>query len=381
MIALLKLTRICAAGALTLCAVGLAACDETEESCQPGPGIACTYMGTSLAGLGDDGLDPRETELYLPQDVTVASDGTVYVIDWNNHRIRTVQDGVAVTVVGTGYLGDAPAGTATDVSLNHPTHITEMPDGKIIISAWHNSKILQYDPATSYVEPICGTGARSYDGDGGPAIDAVLDLPVATALGPDGSLYIADQANQRIRRIDPEGVINTFAGNGIAGFGGDGGPAEEAQISLPGGQAAPPAGRIAVDGDGALYIADSANHRIRKVDADGTMSTLAGDGVHRYAGDGGQATAASLYRPSDVAVDADGNVFIADTDNSCVRKVDPSGVISTVAGICGSPGLGDPGQVATEMNLDRPYGIDLDDDGTLYIADTHNHRIVVVHPE
>lgn len=368
-------------GLLAAGALFMTSCDEPEDRCEPGPGIVCAYMGTSIAGLGDDGLDPRQTDLYLPQDVTVASDGTVYVVDWNNHRIRTVRDGVAVTVVGTGYLGDAPAGTATEVSLNHPTHITELPDGNIIVSAWHNSKILRYDPRTNDVEPICGTGARSYEGDGGPAIDAILDLPVATALGPDGSLYIADQANQRIRRIDPEGIIDTIAGTGVPGFAGDGGPAAEAQISLPGGQAAPPAGRIATDAKGNLYIADSANHRIRKVDTAGMISTVAGDGTPTYRGDGGKAIKASLFRPSDVALDEHGNVFVADTDNSCVRKIDPAGVITTAVGVCGSPGLGDPGVAASEMFLDRPYGIGLDDDGTLYVADTHNHRIVVVHPE
>jgi sugar lactone lactonase YvrE len=370
-----------AASTLLGCALGLAACDEGEKTCDAAPGIACTFMGTALAGLGEDGLDPLQTDLYLPQDVTAAAGGTVYVIDWNNHRIRTVRDGVTVTVVGTGYLGDAPAGTADEVSLNHPTHITEMPDGKIIVSAWHNSKILQYDPASNHVEPICGTGARSYDGDGGPAIDAVLDLPVATALGPDGSLYIADQANQRIRRIAPDGIIDTFAGNGVAGFSGDGGPAIDAQISLPGGQAAPPAGRIATDAEGRLYIADSANHRVRRVDTDGTISTIAGDGTPAYRGDGGPATAASLFRPSDVEVDRDGNVFVADTDNSCVRKIAPDGTISTAVGVCGSPGLGEDGATATEMFVDRPYGIALDDDGTLYVADTHNHRIVAAYPE
>jgi hypothetical protein len=358
----------------------LGACEDAADVCREGPGVACRFMGTDFAGLGDDELSPRETELYLPQDVTVASDGTVYVVDWNNHRIRSVKDGVAVTLIGTGYLGDAPAGQASEVSLNHPTQITEQADGKILVAAWHNSKILSYDPKTDYLEPICGTGARSYEGDGGPAFEAVLDLPVATAIAADGGIYIADQANQRIRKIDPDGIIHTVVGNGIPGFSGDGGPAIDAQISLPGGQAAPPAGRITTDAKGRLYIADSGNHRIRRVELDGTITTIAGDGKPAYRGDGGPATEASLFRPSDVAVDRHGNVFIADTDNSCVRKVDPAGVISTAVGICGSYGAGEEGSHATQTFLDRPYGVGLADDGTLYVADTHNHRIVVVHP-
>jgi DNA-binding beta-propeller fold protein YncE len=215
----------------------LGACEDAADVCREGPGVACRFMGTDFAGLGDDELSPRETELYLPQDVTVASDGTVYVVDWNNHRIRSVKDGVAVTLIGTGYLGDAPAGQASEVSLNHPTQITEQADGKILVAAWHNSKILSYDPKTDYLEPICGTGARSYEGDGGPAFEAVLDLPVATAIAADGGIYIADQANQRIRKIDPDGIIHTVVGNGIPGFSGDGGPAIDAQISRWAGRA------------------------------------------------------------------------------------------------------------------------------------------------
>lgn len=378
----LNLSRVRGCWVVAL-ALACGACDDDGEAerCDPEPGKACVFMGSGIAGLGEDGLAPRETDLYLPQDVTVAPDGTVYVIDWNNHRIRTVQDDVAVTVVGTGYLGDAPAGEATEVSLNHPTHISIAPDGKVIVSAWHNSKILSYDPRTQRVEPICGDGRRAYEGDGGPAEQAVLDLPVATAVAADGSFYIADQANQRIRKVDANGMIDTVVGTGVAGFSGDGGPALEAEISLPGGQAAPPAGRIALDRDGNLYIADTSNHRIRKVSTDGTIETIAGDGTPTYRGDGGPATKASLSRPSDVHVDDEGNVFVADTDNSCVRRIDPQGLISTVVGVCGTPGAGEEGVSGPEMFLDRPYGVAVDDSGVIYVADTHNHRIVAVHPE
>jgi hypothetical protein len=363
---------------LAALAATLAAGCEEDIPCVPGPGVACTFMGTGFAGLGEDDLPLRETELYLPQDVTVGHDGTIYVVDWNNHRIRSVEGDIATTVVGTGYLGDAPAGIATDVSLNHPTHITLKPDGKVIIAAWHNSKILEYDPSSGHVEPICGTGARSYEGDGGPAVTAVLDLPVATALAPDGGIYIADQANQRIRKIDASGIIQTVVGDGVPGDEGDGGPASEARIRLPGGQAAPPAGRIATDAHGNLYIADSGNHKIRKVDHHGNISTLAGTGAPGRQGDGGPALHAQLFRPSDVEVDGAGNVYIADTDNSCIRRVDSTGTMTTVVGICGSPGLGHDGAPPETMLLDRPYGLGLGDDGMLYVADTHNHRIVAL---
>jgi hypothetical protein len=347
--------------------------------CDPAPGRICTFAGTGDAGLGDEGLDPRQTELYLPQDVTIAPDKHVYVIDWNNHRIRKIEDGVSRSVVGTGELGDAQDGEGAYSNLNHPTHMSVAPDGSLVIAAWHNSKLMKFDPATEELTTICGNGMRAFGGDGGPAAMALLDLPTSTAFDAAGNMYITDQANQRVRVVDTDGIINTFVGTGMAGFSGDGGPAADAQIKLPGGQAAPPAGRITVDKAGNLYIADSANNRIRMVDPDGVISTIAGTGDPTYGGDGGPATKASLSRPSDVEIDAEGNLYIADTDNSCVRKIDTDGVISTIAGKCGQPGYDGDGRDAGEALLDRPYGVALDGDGNIYIADTHNHRIRVIY--
>ncbi|WAS92161.1 NHL domain-containing protein [Nannocystis punicea] len=366
---------------LSLAALGFAAssaCDRGDERCLPGPGKICTFLGTGEAGLGDDGLDREDTQLYLPQDLTFAADGRPYVLDWNNHRIIAVEaDDTVVQVVGTGELGDAPDGDALKTNLNHPTHLSNSPDGKLIISAWHNSKIIEYDTKAGTLTTICGNGMRSYGGDGGPAKDAILDLPVATAFDAAGNMYITDQANQRIRKVGVDKVIDTFVGNGMAGFSGDEGPAAGAQIKLPGGQSAPPAGRLAIDGAGNIYLADSGNNRIRKIDPEGVISTYAGNGDPTFGGDGGPALAASLSRPSDIDLDPDGNLYIADTDNSCVRKVDTKGVITTVAGQCGSPGYGGDGGRAAAALLDRPYGVEFED-GLLYIADTHNHRIRVV---
>lgn len=369
-------TVICSAA---LALASASACDR-DEGCQPGPGKICTYLGTGEAGLGDDGAHREDERLYLPQDLTFAADGQAYVLDWNNHRILAVgTDDIARQVVGTGELGDAPDGKALEVSLNHPTHLSNSPTGTLIISAWHNSKIIEFDPKAGTLTTICGNGMRSYGGDGGPAKDAILDLPVATAFDSQGNMYITDQANQRIRRVGTDHVIDTFVGNGMPGFSGDGGPAAMAQIKLPGGQAAPPAGRLAIDTAGNIFLADSANHRIRKIDPAGIITTYAGNGDPTYGGDDGPATEASLSRPSDLELDADGNLYIADTDNSCVRKVDTDGIISTVAGQCGNPGYGGDGGRAEAALLDRPYGIALGEDDALYIADTHNHRIRVVY--
>lgn len=348
--------------------------------CDPAPGRICTLAGTGEAGLGGEGLDPRQTELYLPQDYTVGPDKLGYIVDWNNHRIRRINaDGTTESVVGTGELGDAQDGEGAYSNLNHPTHMVIAPNGKFIIAAWHNSKLMEFDPETSELVTICGNGMRSFGGDGGPASMALLDLPTSTAFDSFGNMYITDQANQRIRVVDTDGMIDTYVGNGMPGFSGDGEAANLAQIKLPGGQSAPPAGRIAVDKLDNLYIADSANNRIRKVDPDGVISTIAGTGDPTFGGDGGPATAASLSRPSDVEVDRDGNLYIADTDNSCVRKIDAEGIISTIAGKCGQPGYAGDGADAKDALLDRPYGVALDDAGNVYVSDTHNHRIRVIY--
>jgi sugar lactone lactonase YvrE len=361
------------AGAVSLCL----GCDPR---CEEEPGRVCNLVGTGIAGLGDNGLKPGDTDIYLPMDVQFGPDGRTYFTDWNNHRIRYISgDGLVQTLVGTGYLGDAPDGAAQDTSLNHPVHMSFAPNGDMIISAWHNSKVLRYSFGGDTVETICGTGERSFGGDGGPAIDALLDLPVATAFAPDGSMYIADQANQRIRLVALDGIIDTVVGTGEPGFAGDEGAALAAQINLPTGQSAPPSGRIVTDDEGNLFLADTGNHRVRKVAPDGTITTVAGNGERGFAGDGGEATLASLSRPNDVAVDAQGNLFIADTDNHCIRQVSPDGVMSTLAGQCGERGNEGDGELALEAFFNRPYGLEVSPAGHVYVADTHNQRIRVVY--
>ncbi|MEN9578102.1 MAG: hypothetical protein RJA70_1111 [Pseudomonadota bacterium] len=352
--------------------------EEPEAPCVPGPGVICSVAGTGVAGLTADSLPPAETELYLPQDVTQGPDQRLYIVDWNNHRVRVIDDGKVETLVGTGYLGDAPNGAGREVNLNHPTHISFDLDGNMIISAWHNSKVMRYDMDTEQVEGICGTGMRSFNMDGLSGKETVLDLPVATAIGKDGSIYISDQANQRIRRLTPDDLVETVAGTGMPGYSGDGGPALEAQIHSPIGQSAQPGARIALGADGALYLADTSNHVVRKIDTDGIITTIAGTGKPGN-GSGKVATEARLDTPSDVAVDKNGNVYIADTENSCIRKVTPKGALSTVAGKCGEGGFAGDGGQADEALLDRPYGLDIAANGALYIADTHNHRVRVVH--
>lgn len=372
---------------LALIPFALIGCDDPADACKDKtPGTICTAVGTHIAGLTEDGLPARDTDLYLPQDVTIGPDNLAYVVDWNNHRIRVVDnDDLVHTIAGTGYLGDAldpitgrTSGPALEVSLNHPTHILFATNGDMIISAWHNSQVLRYVAATKTIERVCGTGKRAFNGDDKPALETDFDLPVATAWTPDGALLISDQANQRIRRVDGA-VVTTVVGNGTKGYSGDGGPALDAQIQLPTSQSAPPAGRIVTDSLGQIYLADTVNNVVRKIDTEEVITTIAGTGTPGNGADG-LATAAALNTPADVAVDALGNVYIADTMNSCIRKVDTQGQITTAAGQCGKRGYKGDGGKADAALLDRPYGVDVASDGTLWIADTHNQVIRIVYP-
>ena len=274
--------------------------------------------------------------------------------------------GVISTVAGSGTLGfGGDGGPATAAQLALPSGVALDGAGNLYIADWANHRIRKVD-AAGVISTVAGDGTRGYGGDGGPAVAAQLRYPEGVAVDGSGNLYIADSSNHRIRKVDAAGVITTVAGDGTEGFGGDGGPAVAAQLDFPQG--------VALDGAGNLYIADTYNHRIRKVDAAGVISTVAGDGTEGYGGDGVPAVAALLNRPGGVAVDGSGNLYIADSGNDRIRKVDAAGVITTVAGD-GTEGFGGDGGPAVAAQLDHPTGVALDDAGNLYIADYDNHRI------
>ena len=213
---------------------------------------------------------------------------------------------------------------------------------------------------------MAGTGSAGYSGDGGWAVNAQLNYPFGVYVSGSGVLYLADRENNRIRRVDGKGIITTVAGTGSAGYSGDGRTAERAELNRPRG--------VWVDEAGNIYIADTDNHRVRQVDRDGIITTVAGTGRAGYSGDGGAAMEAQLNRPHGVWGDGNGNVFIVDTNNNRICRVDGEGIITTVAGTSSSENSGDNGK-AIKVQLNYPAGIYGDDLGSLYIADTNNHRI------
>jgi uncharacterized protein (TIGR03437 family) len=273
-----------------------------------------------------------------------------------------------ITIAGNGVRGfSGDGGPAINASLNSPFGVVVDAAGNLFIADNENRRVRKVAPAGT-ISTVAGNGISVFFGDGGPATSAALASPTGIAVDAAGNLYIADTLNHRVRRVTAGGIITTVAGNGLRGFAGDGGPATAAFLDEPYG--------VAVDTAGNLFIADSSNNRIRKVTTNGAISTLAGNGRYAYAGDGGPATNASLAFPNGVAVDAAGNVYIADTRNARVRKVSPNGIISTLAGN-GSvfPFVGDGGP-ATSATVSAPYSVALDGSGNVFVADLQRIRKV-----
>ncbi len=326
-----------------------------------------TVAGNGTPGFGGDGGAATATRLYGPRGVALDGAGNLYIADWNNHRIRKVDAaGVITTVAGDGTHGSGgDGGAATAAQLRGPAGVALDGAGNLYIADAGNHRIRKVD-AAGVITTVAGDERQGYSGDGGAAVAAHLNVPTGVALDGAGNLYIVDALNHRIRKVDAAGVITTVAGDGRQGYGGDGGAATAAQLTPYG---------VALDGAGNLYIADERNNRIRKVDAAGVISTVAGDGTEGFGGDGGPATAAQLHWPTGVAVDGAGNLYIGDTNNHRIRKVDYStGVITTVAGT-GMNGYSGDGGLPTEAQLNRPTDVALDGAGNLYIADNFNNRI------
>ena len=281
-------------------------------------------------------------------------------------RRSQVATGTIATVAGTGAEGfGGDGGPATQAELARPAGVALDGEGNLYIADADNHRVRRVD-AGGTITTVAGTGAEGFGGDGGPATQAELHWPTGVALDGQGNLYIADAGNHRVRRVDAAGTIATVAGTGDYGFGGDGGLATQAELAWPAG--------LALDGQGNLYIADAENHRVRRVDAAGTIATVAGTGAVGFGGDGGPATQAQLMLLEGVALDGQGNLYIADSGNVRVRRVDAAGMIATVAGT-GAVGFGGDGGPATQAELAWSVGVALDGEGNLYIADAGNDRV------
>jgi sugar lactone lactonase YvrE len=362
--------------------------------------MACTWAGTGERGFNIENPNANrlKSKLYFPEDVTFGPDGRAYIIDWNNHRIRRVEsDDSLRTVVGTDYEGDGPpqmedrlpacnppGALGTTVALNHVTDAEFGPDGKLYIAAWHNNKIRVYDPATDLVTVLAGDG-YGFLGDNNPACTALFNQPKAVTVAADGTVYVVDQRNVRIRAIQPDAnrTITTIAGRGTVGAYGDGGPAFDAEFGMDVGTTPQPSGGLQLVGRN-LYMADSKNNRIRRIDLDsGIIDCIAGLREPGYSGDGGPAIDAQFSYPMDLELGPDGRLYVADRDNHVVRAIDlTTGIVDTVVGTGTSCDLYKtecPDHVpAREISLFEPYGIAFDAAGNLYVADTHNHRILRV---
>jgi sugar lactone lactonase YvrE len=331
-----------------------------------------TAVHSSMPGfLAPAGVAVRGTTIFISDVPTNA----IWAFDTVT-RTTTLVTGS----LGPGYSGDG--GPAAEAQLTGPRGLAFDSSGNLFIADSGNHAIRRI-AGDGTITTVAGTGVRGFSGDGGPAARARLNTPDGIAFDPAGNLYIADTLNQRIRRVSRAGTIVTVAGSGLLstvghntggfGFSGDGGPAVDAQLSIPEG--------VATDTHGNLYIADTGNDRIRKVDAKGIIRTVAGTGNNPYFGDGGPAVRANLYAPVGIAIGPDGGVYIAERYQQTVRMITPRGVMVAIAGRGGSRGGTGDGGYAVRAKLDDPQGIAFGQGVELYVADTGNHRIRIVWPD
>jgi hypothetical protein len=357
----------------------------------PIPGRVYNWAGTGSAQTGAMGQPPLATALYWPIDISFSPSGTPFVVDWNNHRIIATDASGNFKLVAGGVFGDpclfSPPGcqniVAAGSELNQPSHVAFDSNGNLVLSAWHSSQLFLIDMNTGLMDRICGA-ARSFSPDGEPAATTFINLATSAAFDSRGRLYYADQGNMVIRMIDESGIVHTVAGTNPVwdpnqsgwvaqfGYGGDGGPATSALLYFERGALALPSGKICFDADDNMYIADTFNQCIRKVDSSGIIHLLAGKPLG--------SPFADFLEPRDVAVDGNGNVFVADSRMNMILMVSPNGFVSRIAGQSGDDTVGEKdGVLADYAKFDGPMGIALDAHGNVWIADTRHSRIRVLY--
>jgi sugar lactone lactonase YvrE len=336
------------------------------------PGTITTVAGNTAWIYSGDGGAATNSSIFLPFGVAVDAAGNIFIVDNSNNRIRKVSiaTGFISTIAGTGFVGaTGDGGPATQATISGPSTVALDGAGNVFFSDTGNNAIRRIDAGTGLISTVAGTLAQhGYTGDGGLAAGATLNTPNGIALDTVGNLYIADTGNHTIRKVNAAtGIITTIAGVGSGGFSGDGGLAVAATLNNPWG--------VSVSAAGEIYIADQSNQRIRKIAVTGLISTIAGNGQNNYTGDQGLATAAALNYPAAAIVDTAGNVYISDSGNNRIRKISAAtGIITTVAGGGSSAGNGD-GAAATSAGIYGPYSLALDSAGSLLIADVFDNRI------
>lgn len=326
-----------------------------------------TYAGTGLTIYNGDDIPATTANLNYITSVLFDSTGTNLFFSDYNQRIRKIdQSGVISTFAGDGspgYLGDNVAANSTPI--HDPHGLIFDNSGNLILCDYTNCRIRKID-SNGIITTIAGTGVCGDYGDYGPATLAHISYPDFITIDSSGNLYFSEGNSSYVRKIDTNGIITTIAGTGVAGYNGDGILATAAKLNFPSG--------IAVDAQGNILIAEYFGHRIRKINNLGIISTIAGTGIAGYNGDNIQATTAKVNRPMGLKLDYQGNLYIADTFNNKIRKINGSGIIYTIAG-SGVAGYSGDGGPATSAMLNYPVNVDFGADGGMYISDDFNYRI------
>jgi trimeric autotransporter adhesin len=325
------------------------------------------YAGSLMGGYSGDGGPATAAEFDHPVDIVFDKSWNLYITDRNNSVVRMVDNsGIIITIAGNGVRGfSGDGGLATAAEFNDDVGILIDSLGNMYITDHDNERIRKVN-STGIITTIAGNGVAGYYGDGGPATAAEMNIPCFMAMDNSGNLFFADANNSVIRMINTSGIISTVIGNHIMGYSGDGGPAAAAELNAPEG--------IVFDKNGNIFIGDAENYVVRKVNTSGIISTIAGIHWRGYSGDGGPATAAELDQPCGITFDGSGNMYFADEINNVIRMVDGAGIITTVAGNGVRNYSGDGGP-ATLAELDLVSAGAFDASGNLYLADEDNNVI------
>lgn len=363
-------------------------------------GSIYTIAGCGRNGFEGDSGDAKLARLNEPKGLAIGAGGCLYIADSENGLIRLVNsEGNISTIAGSlesdsnqekideatrsenkrilasvprkagmddDLIGDGSA--ATSARLSFPSAVASDQNGNLYISDTYNHRVRKLNIKNGTISTVAGNGRDGFKGDNGPATEASLSEPTGIALDQEGNIYFADLRNNKIRKVEKAtGIINTFAGNGDDFFTGDDAPAVDAALSGPGG--------VSIDKKGNIYIADTFNNLIRMVDAKtGIICTVAGDG-DRYKYNQMGSSSKSLSRPYSIAIDSEGNIYATDSDNHLIRRIDKkSGEITNIAGN-GKIGISPDGTPSNEAMLNYPFGLAIDPDDNIYVADTFNHRI------